>query len=639
MKKRCVILSILLLISGFIFAQSNSNNLSTKHQKLFEEAKIAAAKGDDKKSIKLYEKLLKANPSFTLGLLNLGGIYYSMKNYAKAEELFANAISIQPDGNPEMYYSLALAQTKQKKYGLSARSWKEYIDREKTNTKKIENAKRSYENALFIENALKNPVPFEPKNLGPTVNSPMSEYLPFLSLDGSAIVFTRNLGQEDFYSSKSVNGEFQMAEDMRGMNTHKNEGAHTLSADGRYMVFTACDRRDAFGGCDLYFSTFENGAWSNEMNMGHIINSAAWDSQPTLSADGKTMYFASNRLGTLGGSDIWMTFRDAKGKWVIPTNLGANVNTKYEDSAPFLHGDGQTMYFTSDGRPGMGDMDVYITRKVEGQWQLPLNLGYPINTEGVEGPICVSLDGTKAFFSSDYDYKAKKNTGNLDILSFEMPAEVRPIASTYIKGTVRDAVTKKTLRSEITLRNLVTNEDLFVYTTGDDGYYITGVAVGGKYAVIAQKSGYLYYTQHIDMVGSTKVNKPFLFDIELQPIPSAKEMISKDKAIVLNNLFFETGSDVLLSSSDVEIQLLADLMTINKDIRVKIIGHTDNVGTDQENLILSKKRAQAVVNALVGKGIASNRLESEGIGEMSPIDTNDTAEGRTKNRRTEFKIL
>jgi outer membrane protein OmpA-like peptidoglycan-associated protein len=635
--KKFHLVCLLLLIANVFYSQVNGLGLTPKEQKYYDAAKAAAAKGDNKKSIKNYEALLKLNPEYVPALLNLGGIYFTTKVYDKAEQYFAKAITLAPDRNPEMYYSLGLTLTEQKKYLASADVWQKYIAKEQKNKDKIEKAKRYYQNALFIDNALKNPVPFKPQNLGSNVNSPLSEYLPIVSLDGSAIVYTRNVSQEDFYSSKLVNGQYQMAEEMRGMNTHQNEGAHSLAADGKLMVFTACDRRDAFGGCDLYFSIFENGSWTKAMNMGHVVNSAAWDSQPTLSPDGRTLYFASNRLGTLGGTDIWMTYRDTKGSWVVPINLGREINTQYEEVSPFLHGDGQTLYFTSDGHPGMGNKDIFVSRKVKTEWTKPVNLGYPINTEGVEGPICVSLDGSMAFFSSDYDFENNKRKDNLDILTFEMPVQSRPRSSTYIKGIIRNASTNQSLSTKIRLRNLETNEDIYGNMTAKDGYYISSLPSGGKYAAIVEKDGYVYFSQHFDLSALTFPYKPYVLDINLQPINQQNPATTKPT--VLNNIFFETGSDLLLPASDTEIILLSDLMKNNPSMSIKILGHTDNVGSDADNLALSTRRAKAVANAVINSGISATRISSEGLGETQPIETNETVEGRQKNRRTEFKIL
>jgi outer membrane protein OmpA-like peptidoglycan-associated protein len=637
MMKKFKLVFVLMFFSTVFYSQVNGLGLTPKEQKYLDAAKAAAAKGDNKKSIKNYESLLKRKPDYVPALLNLGGLYYSANSYGMAEFYFTKAVELSPDSNPEMYFSLGLALTQQKKYLPSAAIWKKYMSKELKNKEKLEKARRYYENAVFADNAFKNPVPFTPKNLGPKVNTPLSEYLPILSLDGSAIVFTRNVSQEDFYSSRLVNGQFQESVELRGMNTYQNEGAHSLSADGKLMVFTACDRRDAFGGCDLYFSNFENGAWSKAMNMGHVVNSAAWDSQPTLSPDGRTLYFASNRLGTLGGTDLWVTNRDPKGRWVTPINLGKVVNTIYNEVSPFLHGDGQTLYFTSDGHPGMGDKDIFISRKVKNEWTSPVNLGYPINTEGVEGPICVSLDGTTAYFSSDYDFTTNKRNDNLDILKFEMPTEARPKSSTYVKGVISDAVSKNTISAKIRLQNLATSEDIFENMTEQDGYYISSLPSGGKYAVIVEKEGYVFYTQHFDLSALTYPYKPYILDVALQPI--LVETKVDTKPVVLNNIFFETGSDVLLPESKTEIQLLTDLMTDNTTMRIKIYGHTDNVGSDIDNLDLSTRRAKAVANSIIKNGIDGGRLESEGLGETQPIDSNDTPEGRQKNRRTEFRVL
>ncbi|MBK9737218.1 MAG: PD40 domain-containing protein [Saprospiraceae bacterium] len=391
---RIFVFSIMLSTCGMSFCQGTTAlDLNPNELKIFSEAKKAAQKGDYKKSNAKYQDLLKKKPDFTEGVLRLASNYFSNKDYLKAEVLFMNAIKINPEYDAEMYFSLAVTEIELKKYLLAAQYFDKYIERDTTNLVKVKKAKLLRDNMFFIFEALKNPVPFKPVSLGPNINSELSEYSPSLSLDGSTLIFTRRIGgQEDFYISVKDSLGFGKAAPMFEMNTGQNEGAHTLSADGKFLVFTACDRRDAFGGCDLYSSTYTNNKWSVPVNMGHKVNSAAWDSEPNLSPNGNTLYFSSTRKGTMGGSDIWMTYKNEKNAWVTPINLGPTINTSGKDETPFLHPDGQTLYFRSDARPGMGNFDIYYSRKDEktDAWTTPLNIGYPINTEGSEGAL-VSL--------------------------------------------------------------------------------------------------------------------------------------------------------------------------------------------------------------------------------------------------------
>ncbi|MBC7885140.1 MAG: PD40 domain-containing protein [Saprospiraceae bacterium] len=638
---RYLICVFLWIVPYLIFPQSTlKKDLNPKELKLFNDAKISAQNGNYEKSNNLFEKLLRSKPSFTEGILRLASNYYSLLDREKAETLFTFAISLDPEYDPEMYYSLAKIQMENKNYKDAAENFDKYVIRQKENKIKSDRASSLRDNMLFIYDALKNPVPFEPISLGPNINTVHSEYSPSLSMDGNTLIFTRNLGQEDFYVSMRDTIGFTQGSPLTGMNTVQNEGAHSISADGKFMVFTSCDRKDAYGSCDLYYSLWSNGKWTIPVNMGHKVNSAAWDTQPTLSSDGRTLYFSSNRLGTHGGSDIWMTYRNEKNAWVEPVNLGPVINTAGNEETPFLHADGQTLYFRSNGRPGMGGFDIYISRRdleIE-QWGEPVNIGYPINTEGAEGGFIVSLDGSKAFFASDNDIKSGVKLNQLDLFSFDLYEAARPKSTTFVKGNITDGVTGKSLKANVTIKDLKSGKNVFQVKTGDDGYFIGGVTVGHNYACIVEKEGYIYYTDNFDMTDVKVLYEPYFLNIKLTPVPK-KDTIINSKPIVLRNIFFRSGSAELLPESDHEIALLSGMLKENQVIKILITGHTDNVGNDGDNLILSRLRAKSVSDALVKSGIDSSRITSEGKGEIWPIDSNDTETGRHNNRRTEFVIL
>lgn len=639
---KCFFLLALWYLPYLAIAQSvDKTNLSDKEKAIFLEARKAAQKGDLKKSNKKYVELLNKQPNFTEGVLRLASNYYSENDFEKAIMYFEKAIQIDPDFDPEMYYSLANVYGSVKNYQASASNYDTYISKSPADTAKSNKAKAIRDNMLFIDNALKNPVPFNPQNLGPSVNSKFSEYSPSIAIDGKSIIFTRNNGQEDFYISKIDSTGYSVAQELFGMNTSQNEGAFALSANGRFMVFTACDRRDAFGGCDLYSSTFSNNRWSIPVNMGHIVNSAAWDSQPTLTADGRTLYFSSNRLGSIGQSDIWMTYRDEKNAWVVPVNMGPSINTSGKEETPYLHADGQTLYFRSDGRPGMGGYDIYYSRSDEftGNWSEPINIGYPINTEGQEGSFVVSLDGTKAYFTSDTNFENGSNMGNLDLFSTDLYENARPVPTTFVRGYVKDITTNSPVKANIVIKNLKTGKNIYSLTTDEDGYFISSIAAGYQYACIIEQVDYMYYSQNFDLSNVKILYTPYELEILLQPLPTPEEVRTQAQIpVILHNIFFASGSAELLPESSTEISSLASMLASHPEMNINILGHTDNVGTEEDNLKLSQSRAEAVANALINNGVNSARIIPIGLGESQPIDTNDTAEGRQHNRRTEFII-
>ncbi|MGB4958714.1 MAG: OmpA family protein [Saprospiraceae bacterium] len=613
---------------------------TAKESSIMNEAKKAAQHGDIKKSNRLFEKVLTEDPVNVEAMLRIGSNYYSQKKWEDAASWFEKAITADPDFDSEMYYSLAMIRVEQKELNAAAKELDKYIQRAKSTPEKIKKAIKLRDDFHFIDDAIKNPVPFDPVNLGPQVNTTHSEYSPSLAIDGSYMIFTRNTGQEDFYQSMIDSNGYNRAVDISGLNTYQNEGAHTISADGKLVVFTACDRSDAYGSCDLYYAVWKGGKWTKPVNMGHVVNSAAWDSQPTLSADGSTLIFSSRRLGTLGGADLWMTYRNDRNAWVTPINLGPIINSTGDDESPFFHPDGQTLYFRSNGRPGMGDYDIYYSKKNDttDQWQAPVNIGYPINTEGSEGSLIVSLDGTKAYFASDMDYTTKKKMNHLDIYSFELYEKARPKPTTFIKGYITDADSGNPLEAKVTIKNLSDDKLVLQLSADKNGYFINGITSGKNYACIIEHSGYGYHAENIDLSTQRVLYEPYLLNIALQPLV-ALQTEKIQKPIVLQNIFFKSGSAELLPESNTEINLLYQMLMSNPSAKINIVGYTDDVGKEEDNLALSKQRAKAVKDALIIKGIDPSRIVDEGKGETIPIADNSTEEGRLKNRRTEFVII
>lgn len=632
---RFILASFILLSALWTEGQIAREQLSPKDKKIFEKARKEAQKGNFIKSNKEYTKLLRSQPDFAEGWLRLASNQYNLKDYKNAESGFLAVIHKYPDYDPEMYYSLGMVYHDQKKYREAAHHFGEYAKRGTTNPEKSAKATKLRDNLLFRDYAISHPVPFRPEGLGPGVNSAMSEYSPSLSLDGKTMIFTRNLGQEDFFiSTVDSTGNFGKAFPLLTLNSTNNDGAHTISADGTFLVFTSCDRKDAFGSCDLYFSMYENGKWTIPANMGHRVNSAAWDSQPCLTPDGRTLLFSSRRLGTLGGADLWMTWRNEKNAWVAPVNLGAVINSAGDDETPFLHPDGHTLYFRSNGRIGMGDFDIYVSRRksMTDPWSEPVNLGYPLNTERAEGAFIVSLEGKKAYFAGDTDYKTGKGMKQLDIFYIDLYEEARPRPSTFVTGLVTDALTGKPLEAKVTILDLADGNTIFAVPKAISGRFMSGISAGGNYMCIAEFPGYKYYSQNFNLTEADSLYKPYNLNIVLHPA----DKIPENKAIVLQNIFFNTGSAELLPESQTEINLLVGLLKENPSYRIHITGHTDNVGKDEDNMQLSISRARAVADAIKSAGIESLRISFEGKGETSPMDTNDTVEGRKNNRRTEY---
>jgi outer membrane protein OmpA-like peptidoglycan-associated protein len=467
--------------------------------------------------------------------------------------------------------------------------------------------------------------------MGAEINTADDEYLPTATADEKTLIFTRKINSnEDFYKSIKADGNWQTARYLSNqINTSEyNEGAQSVSQDGKYLFFTGCNRPDGLGRCDIYIAQKRGEDWAKPFDLSPPINTAGWESQPSISADGRTLYFVSNRKGGYGGYDIWKSRLTDKG-WSEPENLGPNINTAFDEQSPFIHPDDSTFYFCSNGWPGLGNKDLFVSRLgKDGKWQKPENLGYPINSSGDENGLTLTANGSYAFFASNN----LNGFGGFDIYTFELPPKLRPHMVTYVKGTVLDAATKQPLDAAVEIIDLERNDIVYGdYSAPDDGSFFTTLVSGRNYGLNISKNGYLFYSENFSLVGHENKN-PFEITVLLQPIEIGNK-------VILKNIFFDTNKFDLKPESQAELEKLIDFLTLNKTLKIEVSGHTDNVGNDQLNQVLSENRAKAVYSYLVAKGIAANRLIYKGYGKTQPISPNNTDEERSMNRRTEFKII
>ncbi len=512
-------------------------------------------------------------------------------------------------------------------------------------TEKIRNsANIKLETAKFRKNALEHPSDIQPINLGGKVNTIYNDYFPAISADGNTLVYTIELPQvsqnpllpvtqEDIFITKrdSRTGLWQQARSIgSAINTYNNEGAPFISADGRILFFTSCTCPDGMiKCCDIYFSVNRTDGWTLPQQLPSPVNTSAWESQPSFSADGKTLYFTSNRKGGFGGKDIWFSHLNDDGSWTEPENAGPNVNTDKDETSPFIHADGQTLYFSSNGFIGMGGQDLYVSKKqADGQWGKPINLGYPINSKGNESRLSVSVLGNKAIISSDRNTDTK-----IDLYEINLPQQYRPHRTFFVEGSVIDAKTGTPLKSHFELVNLQTRQIVQTGNTIDDYYNILlFLPKGNDYALNVASDGYLMKSVNFSLKNiPDSVTKKYL------EIPLDK--ILTGKTVVLENIFFETDKYDLKPESYYELDKLLKFLDENPTLKVEIGGHTDNVGSSEHNAILSKKRALTIVKYLSDNGISISRLTAEGYGDSKPCADNSTEQGRAKNRRTEFKII
>jgi len=637
--RRVIWLLIIISLAPGLLGQYYSSG-SKKAVRRFEEARKCFEARDDACVEESLLKAIAADDQFIEAYQLLAQLYFDQGRMEEAISYYAVTLEIDPEGNPDGYRLLAGLKLRTGDYAGALELVETYLDFPPDRTGDRSAGESIREKCIFALHAIENPVPFEPENLGSAVNSEYSEYWPALSVDEEVLMFTVLLPgetnsappialQEDFYYSNRVNGTWEPRIAAGApLNTPDNEGAQTMTADGKTLWFTACNRRGGMGMCDIYYSTLENGKWTSPRNAGSPVNSRYSEKHPAISADGRILYFTSNRPGGLGDFDIWMSEKIGD-TWSIPENLGDSVNTGGLEQSPFIHPDQRSLYFSSTGWPGMGQGDLFVTRmKRDSGWTTPENLGYPINTFDDDIGLSLNATGNRAYFASNRG----KGT-DTDIYTFEMPEKVRPVPVSYMTGRVYDANNMKGLRAVIQLIDLESGDAVMeLESHPGEGDYLVSLPTDRDYALNVSADGYLFYSDHFSFNGLHGQAEPLRRDVPLKPLKVGS-------VVVLHNIFFDTESYSLEPESRAELDRVYDFLTLNPSIGVEISGHTDNTGTPGHNQVLSEQRARSVVEYLVNKGIDSKRLEATGYGETTPVADNDTEAGRALNRRTELKIV
>ena len=633
---RVCLFVLCILIVNLVNAQwYDPGKVNKKAVLFYETAYQEAIDGKYAQSIAHLADALKADPKYLDVYLSRAGIYANMKNYQASVTDFETAF-VKDSLYASTFllpYSISLAGIGNFEKALEKVN--SFLTTPKINQQSIKAGnyrKSTYEFALQYKkkSSIKNYL-FNPQNMGDSINSTALEYLPSLTVDGNKMIFNRRInGDEDFYESNKINDVWQNAKPLAGkLNTNFNEGAQNISQDGEWLIFTGCNYPEGLGSCDLYISyKNKNGEWSEAENMGRNINTDAWESAPSLSPDKRDLYFSSTRPGGFGGSDIWVSHRTENGRWQKPENLGPTINTSGDDGCPFIHADNQTLYFNSNGHPGYGLSDLFVTRKNEkGEWQVPTNLGYPINTIDDEGSLIVAADGKTAFYASDKgDFK-----NGLDLYSFELREDIRAQKTFWVKGKIYDKKTNGGLPSSVELTTIDSGYVLSKLRTDEEGNYLTTLPLGKSYAFSVNRKGYLFYSENFTLKDNVN-DSPLVVNIGLQPL-------EKGSSIILKNIFFESKKYELQTTSFTELNKVAELLKENPALTIQISGYTDNVGKPADNLLLSINRAKAVITYLQSKGIDSKRLTGKGFGESNAIASNTTEAGKSQNRRTELTVI
>lgn len=674
------LLSILLtLFSFYAFSQADyvDDEVADKLCKeVDKDALKLYKKGADRKKYHKPERMaflkecLEIDPDFAEANLAMG---FEIAAHCKLENkpfdptipFFMKAIAHCPQIHSEPYYYIGYAWYERSNNDSALKYLEKFLAfKENDDTKyakdyngELYNVKEMLkqvkkENKLFSRPK----VPFDPKVVT-GVSTPSDEYLAYISPDDKSCYFVRRVpynNKDKVYSSdkekelfmKAVRdntGVFNKGEPMDWPfnETEDNQGGCTISIDNKNLYFAMMRFEGGNqANCDIYMSKNEDGAWKPIQKLSPVVNHPVyWDSQPTLSADGNSLIFASDRPGGYGGIDLYITTKDPKTKqWGPPLNLGSKINTAGDEKTPFIHSDSETLYFSSkNGHFGYGGYDIFYARKDErGEWMEPVNIGAPINSAFDDTGFFVSSDAQTGYFFSDNTGKVLgKGIGKSDLFSFPLYKEARPQATTFLKGTSQDSYEGNLRGAEVTIVDMVTKEKIATKTDSISGEFtaaITEKHKDSKLLVSIAKKDYAFTSTVIELKNVSPSKPP----AEIKLITDETKV---GTSFVINNIYYNTNSAELMPESKIVLEAFAQYLKENPKIKIEIQGHTDNVGKESDNQALSANRAFTVKQTLESYGVDPDRIGERGFGSSKPIGDNKTEAGRAKNRRTEFEIL
>lgn len=589
-------------------------------------------------------------------------IHEMLSCFTRAEKYYTTITELCPSfDNFSAYYTLGnYYYNIENNCGKAQKHLAEFINNTNETNPLYKKAKDMHKNCEELDYLLNHPVPFDPQPVK-GICTESDEYLPLVSPDGTLAFYTHRFSKlnkimnygsyiEEFTVSEKTEETkdgteiFQKGTPMPPpFNEGKNQGGVAISIDNNHIFITICEMTQAknqpYNNCDIYVTDYVNGKWTPLRNLGPNVNGHdTWESQPSISSDGKTLYFASIRKGNFGFNednptcDIWKSEMSIDEKWTKAANLGPKINTAGNEKSPFIHTDSQTLYFSSNGLFGLGGYDIFYSKLQENKtWTDPKNIGYPINTEGDDIGFIVSTDGRKAYFSSN----RLKGKGGWDIFSFDLYNEARPEKVMLVTGYLKDEKGDELKDANVELKNTKTNKVSEAMVDKISGKYAIAITVDTKrkdeFLMVVKKDGYAFTSEYIKPFEDEKFEKPAKVDFEVKPVKVGE-------TIKLNNIQFAYSSSSFDDASRIVLNNFAEFLEENPTIKIAIYGHTDNTGTPKRNKSLSEERAKAVFDYLLISGIDAKRMKYKGFGQTKPLATNETPEGRALNRRTEFVI-
>ncbi len=471
-------------------------------------------------------------------------------------------------------------------------------------------------------------------NMGMLVNSSSADYGPALNITNDLLVFTSKRKKIDetirfrededlFFSRKDPYGTWSKAKPIERLNSHYMEGSPCISRDGKTLIFSRCFAPEGLGHCDLFYATLEeDSVWSKPVNMGTNVNSVSWDSHPSLSHSGDTLYFASDRLGGFGLSDIYYSIKDARGIWQPAQNIGPVINTRHSDFSPFFHPVFNVLYFSSNGQLyNFGEFDIYKAYNVDGYWTEPQNIGPLVNGRGSETYFTIDSDSELLFY-------ARSSTNDLskqDIYSFPLPMSAQPLATTTVTGTLTDSITGVPFQGIVSIIDLDEGLEVAPKYLKPDGSF--------EFELIDQRN-YLLILQGDDFF---RIEEVFFLDGPIELNKVTEPLASRVK---FESIEFDVGKADLKTEMYADLNKIVNFLYDNIEFKLRISGHTDSLGNPEQNLELSKRRAHNIRDYIViFAGIIEDRVIAEGFGDTQPIVEEElNEEDRALNRRVEFEI-
>jgi len=631
----------LMIIWIVSFPSTAQPQLSTKNKKaieLYVEADNYRVRGQFNQAISLLQQAIEKDKGFSEAYFRLGVTYKMMRDLDRSTKSYEAGLYLTIDQKKQKGYFFELGDNYLQvgNYEKARDFLSRYLDSEILNKPKMDQASLWKRTADYAIKNKRNGSGFVPRPLSDTVNCFPMQYFPVLTADEQELIFTRRLGagnedDEDLViTRKDSAGHWTKPESISpNVNSGYNEGTCTISADGRQLIFTSCLGRKGFGNCDLFQSLRVGTTWSMPLNMGPQINSPAWESQPALSADGRVLYFLSDRKGGLGSRDIYVSYQIEPNKWTKAENLGPKINTPYDEISPFIHVNGRTLFFAANGRLGFGGYDLFRSEKENGEWQEPVNFGYPVNNHEDQFSLFITADGKRGYYSHE---EGSMNTSG-KIYEISVPEDLQiKFRSNYVKGKVKDKKTGQPLNARIELYDVAKNELVsFVNSDSVTGEYLMVLTQGSEYGIFVSKMEYVF--QSLNFNYESEIN------IEPVEVNVFLDKVTVGAISVLKNIFFEFDRFDLQDKSITELENMVRFLTDNPNVKVEIGGHTDNDGSPAYNIKLSQNRAQSVATYLIQNGIDQKRISQKGYGADRPMKPNDSEENKQDNRRIEFKIL